>query len=478
MSTGNCLVSVAFVVLSVLPRNASAQDLDGAVDAEDDQSSKTSSEATSSEATTAEAATAPEDARGWLREPRSGPYVFPAIGRAIGSGFSALVWLVVAPIRAGVYLEAKYDVSEKVKDVFYNDARTAGVIPVASFVSGFGLAVGAKAFHDDLLGDDEAISVSAKYGGAEGQTYQFKFELPRAFEDRVYLRARLRYESKGNLFFGGIGNADADMGTMLDPRESSLETRYRERRYLGVLSTGALVGPETSRLRVGLSALYNDRSFLELPLASAETSIGEVYDTDALVGFGGFSLAEVTADLEFDLLEGSKNPTRALRLRAFGGGAPTQGDFRFLHFGGELGLEQTLVYPGRVLHLRLAHEVLAGKADEIPFTDLPRLGGTGLLRGYLRDQFRDKLATVGTVEYHYPIHANFGAALFLELGKVARTYGELAESGSWHLGSGGGLFLRTSSGIKARFDVAYGDGIQLYFSTDVLEAFSRRRKEL
>ncbi len=86
---------------------------------------------------------------------------------------------------------------------------------------------------------------------------------------------------------------------------------------------------------------------------------------------------------------------------------------------------------------------------------------------------------MATAEYRYPIHANLGGALFAETGKVARDYGELSGlDADWHLGLGGGMFFKTSSGIKARVDIAYGDGVQLYFSTDVLEAFSGRQKEL
>ncbi len=346
----------------------------------------------------AESATNPRDARGWERKPESpGVLLFPAIGRAIGRGASGLVWLMVAPFRGGLYVEDRYQVSENVRDVLYNDERTAAVIPTLAFASGFGLTFGAKAFHDNVFGDEESVSVSGKYGGAVTQSYQLKAEVPKLLDGRVYLRTRARWEKKGNVLFQGIGNEATELdGMSLDPRASEIETRFAERRILGVLGVGSLFGSRTRELRVGVSVIHNNRDFSALDASQPHTNTADVYDTSAINGFSGFSLTEVTADVELDTTDRAKKPTRALRLRGFAGGVPSDSDFSFAHYGGQVTVEQTLFRPERVLLVRLAHEGVAGKESEIPFTELPRLGGAGLLRGFRADRYRDKLAAVAT----------------------------------------------------------------------------------
>jgi len=71
--------------------------------------------------------------------------------------------------------------------------------------------------------------------------------------------------------------------------------------------------------------------------------------------------------------------------------------------------------------------------------------------------------------------------LFVETGKVASTYEALLGDGlrdDWHIGYGGGLLFHSRRSVKARIDIAYGDGLQVYFSTDVLDAFRKREREL
>ena len=128
---------------------------------------------------------------------------------------------------------------------------------------------------------------------------------------------------------------------------------------------------------------------------------------------------------------------------------------------------------------RFLHEGVRELDGDVPFTELPRLGGS-VLRGYSSGQFRDRLATVASLEYHYPIHANVSGELFVDAGKVARTYGELGDglTDDWHLGAGGGLLLHSTSSLKLRLDLAYGDGPQFFIGADLVDAFKDRESEL
>jgi outer membrane translocation and assembly module TamA len=168
-------------------------------------------------------------------------------------------------------------------------------------------------------------------------------------------------------------------------------------------------------------------------------------------------------------------------IRAFAGGGSLIEDATYAHYGAEATYYLAPFWARRVFVGRIALEGVRDKDNDIPFTELPRLGGAGLLRGFHTDEFRDQLATIATLEYHYPIHELISGHVFVETGKVAHTYDALLGSGftdHWHTGVGGGLIVHSRSSVKARIDIAYGDGLAVYFSTDVLDAFRKREREL
>ena len=423
------------------------------------------------------------EARGYELEPRaSRPNLAAQVVSLVGAGLGYVAEVVFLPLRGAVYLESRYKVASKAKGLFYNDAETVGVLPSVEFLTGFGTSLGASAFYKDWLGNDEKVAVKAVYGGRVDQAYQAKLEMEQLAGTRLYVNGRARWERNSNLFFKGIGHApELATGADLDPRAGAVETRYQQERWLGVLSAGSHVD-RGHKLRFGATAIYNDRSFDELPASATATSIGAIYDTALLPGFaGGIRVLELSADFELDTRDSLATPGSGLVLRGFAGHTvPLHNDYSFYHYGLESTLYWTPAAAGRVVVFRLAHDA-SYDDGELPFTDQPRLGGAGLLRGYHIDRFRDDLAAIATVEYRYPVHYNVSGMLFVETGKVARTYAELLGSGftdDWRLGYGGGLIVHTPTGVKVRVDLAYGDGLQLYFSTDVLDAFRKREKEL
>jgi hemolysin activation/secretion protein len=111
---------------------------------------------------------------------------------------------------------------------------------------------------------------------------------------------------------------------------------------------------------------------------------------------------------------------------------------------------------------------------ELPFTELPRLGGPFRLRGYRLDTFRDNLAALATIEYRYPIHQNVTGNLFVDVGRVARNYADLISPrmDPWHVGMGGGFRFSIGDRLVFRVDLSYGDSFVVFFSTDPLQAFT------
>lgn len=285
------------------------------------------------------------------------------------------------------------------------------------------------------------------------------------------------------MFFAGLGNPSAHTrGEMLPVTATDAPTRFSQQRFLTVLSTGVELGDKDTRLRIGATGIYNDRSFGAAGSSASDPSIETSYDTSTLRGFdGGYRTLEVTGDIELDTRDTRGPTTRGAVLRGFAGGGSLIEDATYAHYGAEASYYLAPFWHRRVVVGRIALEGVRDKNNDIPFTELPRIGGAGLLRGFHTDAFRDRLAAIATLEYHYPIHELISGQLFVETGKVAGTYDALLGAGftdNWHVGYGGGLIVHSRSSVKARVDIAYGDGLAVYFSTDVLDAFRKREREL
>ncbi|HEY4179580.1 MAG TPA: hypothetical protein VGM90_22220 [Kofleriaceae bacterium] len=416
-------------------------------------------------------AVAPDgEARNYEVAPEGESIYGESIVRGVGTGLGWVVRVIEAPFRGVVYVESRWKTLSKGRTLFVNAARTFGFVPTATYSSGFGVTLGAKAFLDNYLGQHENVVLTAKTGGSVEQAYQALFDMRHIGGSPVYFTTRVRYETNDNLLFAGIGNG-------MDEK-----SRFSQTRFLTVASTGVELGKET-RFRIGGSAIYNDRSFGRAGSDSSEPSIEAVYDTAMIPGFdAGFRNLELTGDVSLDTRDNRGATQNGTVIKAFAGGGSLVDSADYMHYGAEASYFFTPFWPGRTFITRIALEGVRDKDKDMPFTELPRLGGAGLLRGYRTDQFRDDLAAIGTLEYHYPIMAFLSGDLFVEAGKVADNYDQLlgkgAWSNDWHAGYGGGLIVHGRDSVKLRIDVAYGDGLNFYFSTDVLDAFRKRETEL
>src|SRR5690606_37744209 len=145
--------------------------------------------------------------------------------------------------RGAAILIDRYHLVEHTKDLLYNDARTAGVLPAFAYQSGYGLSYGVKAFHDDVFGNDEEVNVAASYGGIYRQRYGLSFVGDQISHTPLWLEARASYEAKPALLFHGFGNETmSDTTAGVGPREAHVATRFREDRVMGRLTVGASIG--------------------------------------------------------------------------------------------------------------------------------------------------------------------------------------------------------------------------------------------
>lgn len=378
------------------------------------------------------AGTPADEARGLVEpDPTTGSDVALAIPRAVLTIPRAALQVVSWPVVGAIRLEDEYHVLSWLEDLVYNDARTAAVIPYGAIDSHFGPSVGMVAFHDDAFGHEEKLHLSARFGGREKQAYELSFTAGH----KTSVGAMVRFESAPSLSYHGLG-ADGP------------EATFAQDRFLALVRGGRRVGP----VELTATAIYNHRTF-------GDGTMSESYDTMAIAGFeDGVETLELQGGVALSLAP--------LRVETFLGGVPAGA--RFVHWGAEATTAFTLWAPGRVLLVRAAAEGVEG--DDVPFSDVPRLGGATRLRGYAADRFRGDHAYVGTVEYRYPVHQIVSGALFVDAGRVS--------GNDWHAGGGIGLVVHKRDRALFNLDVAYGEGWQLMVSTDPLRAFARKDTEL
>ena len=109
---------------------------------------------------------------------------------------------------------------------------------------------------------------------------------------------------------------------------------------------------------------------------------------------------------------------------------------------------------------------------EVPFYEMPALGGGEIMRGYYRGRYRDESALAVQLEYRRDLFWRFGAVAFVGVGDVigeetsVNTFSDLKYS----VGAGLRFVFNQAQKINLRMDVGFGRGSSgLYFGLE--EAF-------
>ncbi|NUO53925.1 MAG: BamA/TamA family outer membrane protein [Polyangiaceae bacterium] len=423
----------------------------------------------------------PEAARRLAEEPGVDPAdAALSLPRAILGVPRAVMYTVFLPVEGLLYVTGKYQIPERVIDFLYNDERNAAIIPYLSFLGGQGFTAGFSAFHGGLGKHDERISLSAKFGGRYTQSYDLGFEAPRVAGTIFSIDVGTRFEIEPRQNFWGYGPGPTQDGPLqedIGPRQAHVKTIFQQQRGLVMLRPGFAVH---DAVNIGVVGTLNHRKFdPRLDETQSEPSIAEVYDTAKLPGFDqGYSLIQMLADIRVDTRSPRGATNSGVLLEVMGGGVPPQGDFGYVHYGAAITGYIDLYGGDRVLLLHASHEAVLGEDDDIPFADMPRLGGPHRLRGYDLNRFRDEKTALVAIEYHYPVHEMVSASLFFEMGSVGRDYRVLIEPENYVFSGGGGLTFQTKEAKLFGFQIAGGDGVQFFFTTDPFDEFSKRGAEL
>ncbi len=97
-------------------------------------------------------------------------------------------------------------------------------------------------------------------------------------------------------------------------------------------------------------------------------------------------------------------------------------------------------------------ELLSG--DEIPFFDLPNLGGSADLRGFRSNRFRGKGSLIFSAEYRYPMWDVLDVTLFMDQGQVFNNFSDIGMD-NFESSYGFGVHILTAKGLAFRAEMAF-----------------------
>jgi hypothetical protein len=372
----------------------------------------------------------------------------------------AVLWVPRIPIvlalkgaRGAFYLQDRYNVAE-IADEFQTEDKKIAFFPSAFAETGFGLNVGIRASLTDLISEER---ISGRVGIGGRHRWIADLEVARRLGP-VDVSLSGRREARDNDLFFGYGNTDVTSPEMpLDPLTADVgaSARFRSRLLRG-MATASIKLPQHFSLTATTAVVRRE-------LAGTDTadSIDTLFDVSALPGF-----VTNTTYLHSELTVAWDTRRRASRwdghgVRSAGGLVLGFADYQhglagepdFVRYGMDLQRIVQLARGPRLLELRLYGEAVTGRRDEVPFTELPRLGGSNLLRGYVAGRFRDRLAAVGQVRYLWPALSWLAPSIFVDAGRVWASYDELSLRGL-RVGFGGGIEVYGRGGLAMRAELA------------------------
>jgi hypothetical protein len=368
---------------------------------------------------------------------------------------------------AGAWVEDEYHLTSRATELFFNDERTFGIFPTAFYETGFAPNAGVRVIAKDLAGEGEGLRLRAGFGGVYRQIYEARIDSGRRFDARFAFT--LGYARQDNDRFYGLGNADevgpAEVTPPLDALapEAAVRTVHRSERAQASLATELPVGGSWSlnathgwrvvRLAGGTSGI-GDTPFVDEIFAPA-TVVGldqQVTSATTEVGFRLDDRRNVRADMPRAL------PGSGTRLDLWTGlqAQPSAPRAVFGRVGLDVQRFVDLLRGDRVLRLRLRGVGVLGDLSEIPFVDLPRLGGATFLRGYDSGRFRGAASLLATAEYRYPVQESISIYVFVDGGRVYGRWQDVTATSlsSARVGFGAGLAIFNTHAQLLRLQLA------------------------
>ena len=388
-------------------------------------------------------------------------------------------WLLMRvlsyPARWLIELEARYHLYQRGIDTFTSKDGLVGLRPVFQWISGFKPVGGVSFFDERLLGRDTSFHAAVTYGIPDLVFASVQMR-PTPIDSPVQVLIDTTYDRRPDRLFVGIGTAAPLQPGQLpaarfqsDNFDVRTDFRFALGRYFGIGFGGGF----------GLRRYSNGTS------TDGDPPIEDVYCVrapngacvpntvnNALVpGFNtGTTYLRPNAELRFDSrdhpFKTSSGVVLAVDADYSWGMASDPSNYFRVHGLGMVAIN--LWQRSRILVLS-AESALAAPVHEgaqIPFTELPMLGGPDSLRGFAVGRFRGFTSFMVSAEYRWPIWMWTDGTLFVDYGGVFGRYYDGFGAKQMQPDVGMGLRVRTSSRFYFRFQVAYGigEGFRVYLS--------------
>ena len=400
---------------------------------------------------------------GQIRGLDSGDSAFRIAARGLLLVPKLAVDVALSPVRGAFWANDRYRLEDLYYRVFYNDDRTIGLFPTATYTSGFGAAAGVGFIDRALSGDHESIALQATTGAVTGDTYRASvsgsFRTGQRIAPWLELGLDANFDRHPSDPFYGIGNgnavqsADAPINPLTDDRALEAHHRYREARVAVVGDLRVIDGLHV----LGTGALTD----LQFAPSTSSPSIETAYMASDLVGFAtGVRHVYGELELRWDTRRpesrweprdvhstGSLASVLAGRVHRLDAGTD------FWRYGVELQQYFRIATGPRLIGVRFHGAGVTGGRDEVPFTELPMLGGSAFLRGYSFERFRDRVAAFGSVQYQWDLSHLIDAYLFTDVGRVFPGLDQLTARGM-RVGYGVGLEMHGTHGFVVESSLA------------------------
>lgn len=363
------------------------------------------------------------------------------------------------PVHGAFYAIDRYHIDQLYYRIFFNANHTIGFIPTATYEAGFGASVGLRFQMTDVFGDKERFAIQGTTGALIGDPYRESALVELHTGQRLGPHFELgfvgNFDRRPADPFWGIGNGDDTTtlpATPIDPRTdpTAVEVYHRYQESRVALTADVQPTPDVHLAFTGaLTELKFDQSQQGVPL-------GQVYNPADLPGFlGGVQHAYGELELRWDT---RRRSTMWEPFKIYSGGSLVSvyagrvdrldGGVDFWRYGGELQHFFRLARGPRVLITRVRAQGVSGGRADVPFTELPYLGGGDILRGYSYERFRDRASLMGSIQYSWDLSSRVNAYLFSDIGRVYESFDDLSAHGL-HVSYGVGLDLHGDSGLVA-----------------------------